>query len=330
MDHFSFILLLSLVPHLCYFSSSLETLTPTQSLGDGETLVSQERIYELGFFSPDGSMNRFLGIWYKNIPQRTVVWVANRDNPISGSSGNLTLTPSGKLVLLSNSSDTIVWSTNTTSSKPMSSIVQLLRTGNLVLQEGSDLSLGTYLWQSFDYPTDTFLPEMKIGWDLKTRLNRRLVAWKSPSDPSSSDFNWGMEHHSYPESIAWKGNEKYFRSGPWNGLRYSGAPEQKPNALFWFKFVWNEDEVYYTYGLKNKSVLTRNVLNRSTYAWERSTWSEVTQKWMFYSTVPKDKCDNYDFCGPHGNCNMDNLGCQCLQGVTASSQYYYNVKDFDK
>ncbi|PKI51137.1 hypothetical protein CRG98_028424, partial [Punica granatum] len=327
MDH-SFLVLVLLVPCLLCFSSALETIGPTQSLSDGETLVSQAEVFELGFFSPAGSANRFLGIWYKKIPDRTVVWVANRDNPINGSPGNLTLTASGNLVLLSYSSDTIVWSTNTTSSKPMSSSVRLLATGNLVLQDGSDPNSEVYLWQSFDYPTDTFLPDMKIGWDLKRGLNRHLVAWKSPSDPSSSDFTWGLELHSYPEAVAWKGNHKYFRSGPWNGIRYSGAPEQKPNNLFWFKFVSNEEEVYYTYGLQDKSVLTRNVLNRSNDAWERSAWSDPTQEWKYYSSVPKDKCDNYNFCGPHGYCDMANLGCQCLEGFSPKSPDKWAAMDW--
>lgn len=38
--------------------------------------------FELGFFSPGKSENRCLGIWYKSTPE-TVVWVANRDDPIA-------------------------------------------------------------------------------------------------------------------------------------------------------------------------------------------------------------------------------------------------------
>uniref|UniRef100_A0A453DBK5 non-specific serine/threonine protein kinase n=1 Tax=Aegilops tauschii subsp. strangulata TaxID=200361 RepID=A0A453DBK5_AEGTS len=51
------------------------------------------------------------GIWYHDIPERTYVWVANRDNPIgSGLSGKLVLTNSSDLVL-SDSKGRILWRT---------------------------------------------------------------------------------------------------------------------------------------------------------------------------------------------------------------------------
>lgn len=37
----------------------------------------------MGFFSPLGRpQNRYFGIWYRKISRGTVVWVANRKNPI--------------------------------------------------------------------------------------------------------------------------------------------------------------------------------------------------------------------------------------------------------
>lgn len=303
-------------------------LTPADSLTDGMTLVSGNGTFEAGFFSPGTSAGHYLGIWYRNIPVRTVVWVANRANPINDSSGSLNVDESGNLLLLSNG--TLVWSANSTAI-PQSSILQLLDTGNLVVTDGSnDSSPDSYFWQSFDYPTDTFIPEMKIGWDLRRGLNRGLSAWKNGNDPSPGDFTWGMNHLTYPEAIGWKGNQKYFRSGPWNGLRYSGAPEQRPNPIFSFNFVDTQDEVYYSYHLLDKSVLTRTILNQSNnYAWERYTWSEATQTWKLYSTVPKDYCDDYGLCGPNGNCDMNTMPvCQCLKGFSPVTPDKWNSMDW--
>ena len=64
--------------------------------------------------------------------------------------------------------------------------VELLDSGNLVLR---DVVAGTYLWQSFDYPSDTLLPGMKLGWDLRTGLKRSLSAWKNSEDPCPGRFH---------------------------------------------------------------------------------------------------------------------------------------------
>ena len=59
-------------------------------------------------------------------------------------------------------------------------IAQLLDSGNLVVR---DDSIEDYLWQSFDYPTDTALPRMKLGIDLKIGFRGFLRSWKSRNDP---------------------------------------------------------------------------------------------------------------------------------------------------
>ena len=82
--------------------NAIDTITLSKSLSDGSssTLVSADGSFELGFFTPGSSSNRYVGIWYKNIPLRTVVWVANRKNPINDSSGLLMIDDTGNLVLV--------------------------------------------------------------------------------------------------------------------------------------------------------------------------------------------------------------------------------------
>ncbi|KAK4398433.1 G-type lectin S-receptor-like serine/threonine-protein kinase [Sesamum angolense] len=55
-------------------------------------MVSSGGMFELGFFSPDNSRNRYVGMWYKNVPVMTVVWVANRETPLTSTSGVLRVT----------------------------------------------------------------------------------------------------------------------------------------------------------------------------------------------------------------------------------------------
>jgi len=55
------------------------------------------------------------------------------------------------------------------------------------------------LWQSFDYPRDTLLSGMKLGWNLKTKLNRYLTTWKGTEDPLLGDYSFKMDLHGSPE-----------------------------------------------------------------------------------------------------------------------------------
>lgn len=66
-----------------------------------------------------------------------------------------------------------------------SPVIRLLDSGNLVLQETVTNGSGSHLWESFDYPSKTWLPGMKIGGGLK---NRYLVSWKNLDDPSSGEW----------------------------------------------------------------------------------------------------------------------------------------------
>ncbi|GLT37755.1 hypothetical protein SLA2020_120560 [Shorea laevis] len=295
-------------------STAVDSISPSEPLPYGNTLVSSDGSFELGFFSPGSSGNWYLGIWYKNIPVRTVVWVANRMNPLNDSSGMLMITNTGEIQILSQNV-TVVWSANSTAAA-QNPILQLLSTGNLVLMNERDENSGAYLWQSFDYPSDTLLPEMKFGWDLRTGLDRRLTAWKNSDDPSPSDFTWEFELQGDPEGVLWKGLQKYFRGGPWNGIGFSGTPSLKPNnPIFAYEFVFNEDEVYYMYTLRNKSLISRIVLNQTDYTAQRYTWSEETQTWRLIGYLPRDYCDTYGLCGAYGNCDNTQLpACQCLKG----------------
>ncbi|XP_054813949.1 G-type lectin S-receptor-like serine/threonine-protein kinase At4g27290 isoform X3 [Prosopis cineraria] len=317
-----------LLPHQHLgFSFATDTITHFESLPDGKTLVSENGIFELGFFSPGSSTDRYVGIWYHNIPSRTVAWVANRDRPIKDNFGTLSINREGHLVLLSHN-ETVVWLANS-STKALSPIVQLLGSGNLILRDGKDQKPQNYLWQSFDYPSDTLLPGMKMGWDLRTGLNRRYTAWKNWDDPSSGNFISEIALHNYPELVYWLGQAEYLRFGPWNGVRYSGISHVTNNPLYETKFVWNKDEVYAEYNVKNESLITRFVLNQTLYSLLDMIWIEDDERWITFSYVPIDNCDRYNRCGPNGNCVMGETPiCQCLRGFMPKSPKKWNAMDW--
>ncbi|XP_029128480.1 G-type lectin S-receptor-like serine/threonine-protein kinase At4g27290 isoform X2 [Cajanus cajan] len=324
-----------LFPNLLFFffsqvSYATDTITHSQPLSDGSTLVSKDGTFELGFFTPGSSTNRYVGIWFKNIQTRTIVWVANRNNPTKDKSSTLSLTEEGNLVLL-NINRSLVWSTNTTSKEPVSSlVVQLLDSGNLVIRDGSnDKNEESFLWESFDHPCDTLLQGMKLGWNLKTGLNRFLTAWKNWDDPSSGDFTSGVKLGTNPELAIWKGSVEYYRSGPWNGIFSSGVFGFSPNPLFEYKYVQNEDEVYVRYTLKNSSVVSIIVLNQTLYLRQRITWIPHTRTWSVYQSLPQDSCDVYNVCGAYGSCMINGSPvCQCLEGFKPKSVQNWNAMDW--
>ncbi|KAK9212451.1 hypothetical protein WN943_001833 [Citrus x changshan-huyou] len=301
---------------------NLPVIEEILSLSDGRTLVSKDGSFELGFFSPGSSKNRYIGIWYKSIPVKTVVWVANRLNPINDSSGLLIINKRGNLILKSQSMR-VVWSASLSKEVQQTPVVlQLLDSGNLVLRGEQEGDSGTYFWQSFDYPSDTLLPGMKLGWDLKTGFERRVISWKSADDPSPGDFIWAVERQDNPEVVMWKGSSKFYTTGPWNGLSFS-APTTRPNPIFNFSFVANEDELCYTFSIKDKAVVSRIVMNQTTYLGQRFTWSNNTQTWDLYSKAPRDECDTYGLCGAYGVCIISKSPvCQCLKGFKTKSGGY--------
>ncbi|CAL5393187.1 unnamed protein product [Camellia sinensis] len=110
--------------------------------------------FEMGFFSRGSSRNQYLGMWYKNIFPRTVVWVANREIPLLNSSSFLTIINTGILALV-NGTGGVIWFPNMTGST-RDPVARLMETRNLVVQDANDKS-GHFLRQSFDYPCDTLL-----------------------------------------------------------------------------------------------------------------------------------------------------------------------------
>ena len=227
----------------------------------------------------------------------------------------------------------VVWSTSS-SKQAKKPIVQLLDSGNLVLRDEDEGNSETnFLWKSFDYPSDTLLPDMKVGLDFRTGVKWRLSAWKNWDDPCPGDFTCGIEFdpqlHTYPDMPMLKGTTKFTRSGPWNGLRFSGSPETMLNPLYGFDFVYNDDEVYYIYNLKNKSVISISVMNQTTSLHLRLIWIEADKTWRTYSSLPRDECDKFGACGANANCMInDNPMCRCLRGFKPKSQEKWNSMDW--
>ncbi|XLR46399.1 receptor-like serine/threonine-protein kinase SD1-8 [Arachis hypogaea] len=306
-------------------STSLDTLTGTQILKTNQTLLSENQTFVLGFFR--GSNTKYyLGIWYNNINPQTIVWVANRDNPIDNFTGHLKIGDNGNFVLL-NSSGNPAWSSNQTSAK--NPVIQLLDTGNLVLKDLSDTTNNNYLWQSFEYPTDTLLPGMKVGWNLDTGTEKHLTSWKvEGEDPSSGDYTLKIDYHGLPEALLRRNQTVIYRTGPWNGERFSGIPGMKDNTNdLKYNFTYDEHGVWFSFSVTEPSLLSRIILSSdSDGQYQRYMW--IQGRWNKFSYTPKDPCDYYRHCGPYGVCENDASPiCTCMQGFRPKNQEAWNLRD---
>ncbi|KAK9056989.1 hypothetical protein SSX86_024355 [Deinandra increscens subsp. villosa] len=297
-------------------SAPISTLSPTQNISDGQFIISDDEFFKMGFFTPsNGSKNRYLGIWYNKISVFTVVWVANRETPLNDTSGVLTFNQEGTLTLIDRR-NRVIWSSNSSLiNNPVANpVAQLLDTGNLVIRTENSFEPDDYLWQSFDYPGNTFLPSMKYGIDFAKGLNKYLVSWKSFDDPSIGEYTNRFDPNGFPQILMRRGSEVEYNSGPWNGLRFSGMPNLKPNNIYTFGFVFNEKELYYKYELVSNSVISRMILSTEGKI-QRFIWNERTREWGLYLTGQMDNCDRYGLCGPYGICNINNSpACGCLSG----------------
>ncbi|KAA3489068.1 G-type lectin S-receptor-like serine/threonine-protein kinase [Gossypium australe] len=281
--------------------------------------------FVLGFFSPANSRYRYVGIWHYQVSIQTVVWVANRENPINETSGTLSISSPGNLVLYHKNYTIPLWSTNSTLTHSNNSTARLLDTGNLVLVQ-NDI---TY-WQSFDYPTNTMLPFMKIGLNLTTGVDRFLTPWKSPNDPGIGNFTYKLDSTGFPQLFLHKGLAKFWRAGSWTGQRWVGIPEMRRSPIFNYSFVYNDEEIFASGDIKDASIITRMIANE-TGEMQRFLWNHQDRRWVTIWSAPKEDCDFYGHCGPNSNCDqtqVDKLECSCLPGFEPKSPETWSLRDW--
>ncbi|XP_024007713.1 G-type lectin S-receptor-like serine/threonine-protein kinase RKS1 isoform X2 [Eutrema salsugineum] len=308
---------------------SSDTLMRRQSLRDGDVILSQGKRFAFGFFSLGDSKLRYVGIWYAQISEQTIVWVANRNHPVNDTSGLIKFNRRGNLCVCATVSETEpLWSTNVSDSILEPTLVaRLSDLGNLVLL---DSLTGRAFWQSFDHPTDTFLPYMRLGFTRKDGLDRFLTSWRSPDDPGSGNRTFRMERRGFPQLILYRGQILWWRTGSWTGQRWSGVPEMIRGYIFNNSFVNDQEEVSFTYGVTDSSVITRLIVNERGNI-QRFTWIARDKRWNDFWSVPKEECDYYAHCGVNGHCDPTSsttFECTCLPGFEPKIPRHWFLRDY--
>ncbi|KAK9116160.1 hypothetical protein Sjap_015107 [Stephania japonica] len=318
-------------PHVASGATSTDAMKQGESMNFSQTMVSASGVFELGFFTPGQSnKNIYLGIWYKMTTiantTRTAVWVANREYPIRGtysSSCFFSIDREGNLAVSDGRGMTYAFTSQIGSANTS---VTLLDSGNLVLRESNNSS--RELWQSFDYPSDHFLPGMKLGFNSRTGKNWSLTSWSGAEDPTPGDFSTFLD--SSLEFFIMKGSQKYWTSGRWNGRIFSEVPEMRLNYIFNFSYVSDENGTYFTYSPYNKSLFSRLAMDVSGQI-QQLSWLEKSNTWALFWAQPWRQCDVYARCGAFSICtDIEATGCQCLKGFEPSSLADWRRDDWSR
>ncbi|CAM8900881.1 unnamed protein product [Rhodiola kirilowii] len=293
-----------------------DTLVANKSLSSNNTLVSSRGIFELGFFTPGSSLKEYVGIWYK-LDKASVIWVANRQLPVVKTPGKLTLRENG-LLEISDSENVIIWSSssNESASNP---VARLLDTGNFVVGDDYRIANDEFSWQGFDYPCDTRVPKMKVGYD--KRKNRIVYesSWKSLDDPAEGEFIFKLDITGIPQGILTKGSQETFRTGPWNGETFSGIPQINPDSFYRMSYIDDDEWTYFVLEPISTSVLSKTVLEING-TWLRFIANEDNLVWNMTLAFVTDHCDTYNWCGPYASCNVNKSPiCECLKGYVPKS-----------
>ncbi|KAB5556154.1 hypothetical protein DKX38_007063 [Salix brachista] len=188
----------------------------------------------------------------------------------------------------------------------------ILDDGNFVIRDGSNPS--TIYWQSFDYPTDTWLPGAKLGINKHTGKVQRLISWKNSEDPAPGMFSVGVDTNGSGQFfIEWNRSHRYWSSGDWNGQIFSLIPEMILNHIFSYSYVSNENESCFTYSLSNSSYLSRFVIGVHGQV-QQLLWVEGPWRWLLFWSEPKDQAGVYSLCGIFGVFHVSSNFCECLKG----------------
>uniref|UniRef100_A0A2N9G5P1 Bulb-type lectin domain-containing protein n=1 Tax=Fagus sylvatica TaxID=28930 RepID=A0A2N9G5P1_FAGSY len=237
---------------------------------------------------------RYVGIWYTRDKQ-TVVWVANRDQPLINATGAFGSENDSYLKLVDTSSGESYWSLFELwcgyCSDPT---LTLTDSGNLVAYREDK---GKPVWESFKNPTDTFLP----GMSMDSNLN--LTSWRDRDDPGRGNFTFSGDKKTL---IIDKEGMIY-----WKSVDYGQLPLS--NGLYFAALLGY-----------NYARLVMHFSGKLEY-WDQSYIGTPS----LIQAEPSNNCSRYNFCGKFGSCNPNNkLACKCLPGFIPNVPQKWHSGDF--
>lgn len=322
--HHFYALILLLLPISCgaqsYTNVSLGSSLTASDDSASPSWVSPSGDFALGFRKIE-NQGFLLAIWFNKIPERTIVWSANRNKYVQRGS-KVELTADGDFILSdSTGKQTRIADRGGTAV----AYAAMLDTGNFILASRDSATL----WESFDNPTDTILPTQIMNLEIK------LYAPISDTNFSTGRFMLYLQND---------GNLQ---------LLTTSFPLDTPNFAYWststagsgFQLIFNQSAFIYVVA-KNQSIVnmvssdvasTQDFYQRAAvdsdgifrrYIYPKSTAASGGKWPMRWSTLfytPSNIClairedTGSGACGLNSYCSLgEDSGkiCQCPYGYT--------------
>ncbi|KAM0019365.1 putative protein kinase RLK-Pelle-SD-2b family [Helianthus debilis subsp. tardiflorus] len=300
--------------HAAKVSSSLSVLAQGASLSieKKDHLVSPNGLFTAGFHQIGQNAYCF-AIWFTQPMidgNHTLVWMANRDEPVNGKRSKFSLGKNGNLVLTDVGQ--IFWTSNTNSKFPVE--LKLLDSGNLVL---THIDSTSYIWQSFSSPTNTILPNQPFTKDTS------LTSLRSLTNFSAGFYKLYFDNDNVIK-LLYNRDEvtSVFWPSPWllptlagrstyNNSRFASLDSK---GRFWssdsFTFLTSD------YGKTLQRRLTLDVDgNVRVYTLNKRRW---VVSWQAFSKT----CEVHGICGPNSLCTYNpetGRTCSCMHGYKAKN-----------
>ncbi|KAF5764831.1 putative protein kinase RLK-Pelle-SD-2b family [Helianthus annuus] len=275
-------------------------------------LISSNGLFTAGFYEIGQNAYCF-AIWFSQPMlngNHTLVWMANRNEPVNGKRSRISLSKRGNLILRDVGQR--IWATNTQSNSPLQ--LQLLDSGNLVLTEFENKS---YLWQSFSFPTDTILPNQPFTKDTV------LISSRSSTNLSSGFYKLYFDNDNvisllyssnevtsvyWPEPylLTWEAGRSTYNNSRFALLDSKGRFQSSDNLTF----------ITTDYGDALQRRLTLDVDgNIRVYSLNKRSWRV---SWQAILTP----CTIHGICGPNSLCTYSfesGRSCTCPQGYKSKN-----------
>jgi hypothetical protein len=232
----------------------------------------------------------------------------------SSSTGAFGIAEDGNLKVWDNTTGHLYWNTSVEISSSANRTVKLMDSGNLDLSYDGDDQLAMSLWESFQNPTDKFLPGMKMDESLT------LTSWTGDVDPGSGEFTFKQFKEESGHYVISKrpGLLDYWRS--WMSgdfLSFDEMHEHFEVANLLSNFSRRQcakRSKYYSRCLPEADGYKRLVM-KHTGELQYLKRDADSGNWVLEWWAPNDKCSIYNACGKFGSCNVNNgVLCKCLPG----------------